>query len=60
MTAAATLGGCALNADFDRARPSLVTDDMHAWIGRDAARNIGLPSSDNRLTDDERALRDLA
>jgi hypothetical protein len=60
MTAVATLGGCALNADFDRARPSLVTDDMHAWIGRDAARNIGLPSSDNRLTDDERALRDLA
>jgi len=54
------LGGCVLNGDFDRVRPSLVTDDMHAWVGREAVAGIGLPASEYRLTDDERALRDLA
>lgn len=54
------LGGCALNGDFDRPRSSIVTDDMHAWIGRDAVSSIGVPSSGYRLTDDERQLRDLA
>lgn len=54
------LGGCALNGDFDRPRPSLVTDDMHAWVGRDAVSSIGVTPSGYRLTDDERQLRDLA
>src|SRR5689334_23214694 len=61
LVGAEVLGGCALNADFDRVRPSLVTDDMHAWVGRDAVRDIGLPPSEfKRMTDDERQLRDLA
>jgi hypothetical protein len=60
LTTAILLGGCALNGDFDRPRPSLVSDDMHAWIGRDAVSGIGLPPSGFRLTDDERLLRDLA
>jgi hypothetical protein len=61
LVGAQVLGGCALNGDFDRVRPSLVTDDMHAWVGRDAVASIGLPPSDfKRMTDDERQLRDLA
>src|SRR5262249_16848330 len=55
------LGGCSsLNGDFGRVRPSLVSDDMHAWIGRDAATNVGAPVSLYNLTDDERELRDRA
>lgn len=33
---------------------------MHAWLGRDAARNAGAPVSLLPLTDDEQLLRDLA
>jgi hypothetical protein len=36
------LCGCTANGDFGRVRPSLVSDDMHAWIGRDAVGSIGL------------------
>jgi hypothetical protein len=54
------LGGCALNGDFGRMRPELVTDDTHSWIGRDAAAATGSIPSDYPLTDDERRLRDLA
>jgi hypothetical protein len=61
LAGAPVVGGCALNADFDRVRPSLVTEDMHAWVGRDAVREIGLPPSEfGVMTDDERALRGLA
>jgi hypothetical protein len=60
LACAALLGGCALNGDFGRVRPELVTDDMHAWVGRDAVRAIGLPPSVLPLTDDERQLRDRA
>lgn len=56
----AILSGCGLNADFDRPRPSLVTDNMHAWIGKDVARIDGIMPSTYPLTDDERVLRDLA
>lgn len=54
------LAGCALNGDFGRVRPSLVSDDMHAWVGEEAARAHGIAPSTYPLTDDERALRDLA
>jgi hypothetical protein len=37
-----------------------VTDDIHAWVGRDAALQYGIPPSEFRLTDEERLLRDLA
>lgn len=52
--------GCGLNGDFDRPRPSLISDDMHAWVGKDAAASKGIAPSNYPLTDDERTLRDLA
>jgi hypothetical protein len=57
---AALLAGCALNGDFDRVRPSLVSDDMHAWVGREAVQRGGARASEFPLTDEERRLRDLA
>ena len=54
------VSGCALNGDFDRVRPGLVSDDMHKWVGKDAARAQGIAPSTYPLTDDERMLRDLA
>jgi hypothetical protein len=49
--------GCT-NGDFGRVRPSLVTDGIHAWVGRDAARGTGAPVSLFPLTDDELLMRD--
>ena len=59
LAIAALLAGCA-NGDFQEVRPLLVRDDIHDWIGPAAlAGSKSLPSS-YQLTDDERALRDLA
>ena len=53
------LGGCGTpNTDFGEVRPSLVHDDIHDWVGSTAIAPH-VPSS-FELTDDERALRDLA
>jgi len=60
LAGATLLGGCALNSDFGRLREDLVTDDMHAWVGREAVGSIGGKPSEFRLTDNERRLRDLA
>lgn len=60
LSVATLLGGCALNGDFGRLRPSLQSDDMHAWVGREAVGSIGGRPSEFRLTDNERRLRDLA
>lgn len=54
------LAGCTSIGDFGRIDPELVTDGIHDWVGRDAAKHAGLPASRNRLTEDERELRDLA
>jgi len=54
------LGACAANGDFGRLKPGLVADDIHAWVGRDAARAVGAPISKYPLTDEERLLRDEA
>ena len=54
------LGGCAANGDFGRVRPSLVSDDVHAWVGRDAVGSVRALAYAAPLTDDERLLRDLA
>jgi hypothetical protein len=54
------LGGCGAVGDFGRVRPSLVRDDIHAWVGQDAAVLGGAPISPNNLTEDELTLRDLA
>ncbi len=53
------LGGCA-NGDFGRIRPSLVDDNVHGWVGAEAARAYGQPVSPYELTDLEKKLRDLA
>jgi hypothetical protein len=49
-----------MNGDFDRIRPELTGDNMHAWVGRDAVAGIGGPASEFRTTDEERELRDRA
>jgi hypothetical protein len=54
------LGACAANGDFGRLKPGLVADDIHGWVGRDAARAVGAPVSHYSLTDEERLLRDEA
>ena len=36
--------GC-LNGDFGRVKQSLVIDDIHAWLGRDAALQQGMAGS---------------
>lgn len=55
------LSGCGTYGDFDRLRPSLVYDDIHAWMGPAAAPG---PATKivwrHQLTDEERTLRDLA
>jgi hypothetical protein len=56
----ATVTGCALNGDFDRVRPELVSDDMHAWVGSAARKPYGIPPSAYPFTDEERQLRDFA
>lgn len=53
------LGGCA-NGDFGRVKPSLVKDNIHAWVGTEAPGRQGKPPSKFPLTDAERQLRDLA
>jgi hypothetical protein len=54
------LAGCTSIGDYGRLQPDLVTDGIHDWVGRDAARNAGAPISTDDLTEDERMLRDLA
>ena len=60
FAAAFLSGGCVLNGDFGRIRPELVGDNMHDWVGRDAAVAVGGPISEFRTTDQERDLRDRA
>jgi len=54
------LPGCSSIGDFDRLQPALVTDDIHAWVGQEAAARAGAPISLDNLTEEERTLRDLA
>ncbi len=54
------LGGCSSIGDFGRLQPPLVADNIHSWVGQEAATRTGGPISLNNLTDDERTLRDLA
>jgi hypothetical protein len=60
IAAACLSGGCVLNGDFGRIRPELTTENMHDWVGRDAAVAVGGPISEFRTTDQERDLRDRA
>lgn len=54
------VGGCSSIGDFGRLQPGLVRDDIHDWVGQDAALHAGAPISADNLTQDERMLRDLA
>ncbi len=54
------LPGCSSIGDFGRLQQPLVSDDIHAWVGQEAAAHAGAAVSLNNLTDDERELRDLA
>lgn len=54
------LSGCSSTGDFGRLSGPLVTDGIHAWVGQEAAARAGAPISADNLTDNERALRDLA
>jgi hypothetical protein len=54
------LAGCTSIWDFDRLNPALVNDDIHVWVGQEAAAHAGAPISFNNLTEEERTLRDLA
>src|SRR6202007_1800410 len=40
--------------------PPAVADNIHAWVGQEAASRAGAPISLANLTEDERTLRDLA
>ncbi len=60
LAALMLLSACTTNGDFGEVRSTLVRDDMHDWLSRDAtAGQPGFPSS-LAPTDDERQLRDLA
>jgi hypothetical protein len=59
LAGTAFLGGCA-NGDFEEVRPTLVRDDIHDWVALDAIAGKHAFPSHYELTDDERALRDLA
>jgi len=55
------LSGCGTpKYDFGEMRPSLASDQTHDWLGPRAAARAGVVPSAFELTDDERALRDLA
>ncbi len=60
VLALVALAGCSSTGDFGQLHDTFVTNDIHAWVGRDAAAHAGAPVSTNNLTDDERTLRDLA
>jgi len=55
------LAGCGTpNGDFGEVRPLLASDMTHDWLGPTAAARAGVAPSLFQLTEDERALRDLA
>ncbi len=57
----ALLTGCGTNnGDFGEVRGTYLRDDMHDWVAYGAYANEKIPASSFRLTDDERALRDLS
>ena len=54
------LTGCNSIGDFGRLQQAIVTDDIHAWVGQEAATHAGGPISFDNLTEEERTLRNLA
>ena len=61
LVALVLLAGCGTNnGDFGEVRGTFLRDDMHDWVAYGAYGGRTIPPSSFRLTDDERALRDLA
>ncbi len=60
LTAVLLLAGCGLDGDFGEVNPARVGNDIHDWIGRDTIDRKPISPSEFALTDEERALRDLA
>jgi hypothetical protein len=61
LAALVSLAGCGSNnRDFGEVRGTYLRDDMHDWVGYGSYGGQNVPQSYSRLTDDERALRDLA
>ncbi len=54
------LAGCTSIGDFGRLERPFVTDNIHDWVGQEAAGRAGALISLDNLTEDERTLRDLA
>ena len=54
------LAGCSSIGDFGRLQRFYVRDDIHDWVGQEAAARAGAPIAKGHLTEDERTLRDLA
>ena len=54
------LAGCSSIGDFGRLQRIYVRDDIHDWVGHEAAARAGAPIAVGHLTEDERTLRDLA
>jgi len=54
------LSGCSSIGDLGLVQPPAVADNIHAWVGQEAALHAGVSISLNNLTEDERTLRDLA
>jgi hypothetical protein len=61
LAALTLLAGCGTNnGDFGEVRGTYLRDDMHDWLGKDIFAGPKTIPSSFKLTDDERALRDLA
>ena len=58
--ALAALPGCSSLGDLGYVQQPAVADNIHAWVGQEAAARAGAPISLANLTEDERTLRDLA
>jgi hypothetical protein len=54
------LPGCSSLGDLGYVQQPAVADNIHAWVGQEAAARAGAPISLANLTEDERTLRDLA
>jgi hypothetical protein len=60
LLAPSLLCGCTSIGDLGYVQPPAVADNIHAWVGQEAALHAGGPISLYNLTEDERTLRDLA
>lgn len=60
LLAVVALAGCSSIGDFGRLQRFYVRDDIHDWVGQEAAAQAGAPIAKGHLTEDERTLRDLA